>query len=177
VPFQHLRRQQLTGLCAKLAAEHVFRICFTKLQRERRGWLGDAQLSCEFVIHSYDAAAFYTKWLRDVSDSQQVYLPSTGGQIPDCSPFYGHGGLPADPQWSVAFPAITSWAVSYYNDTRLAQRHYAGIKLYVDSEVKQLVNDTLPFARYGDWCSVADGPNTPPSFNRVDISTHAFIKV
>jgi len=30
-------------------------------QRERRGWLGDAQLSFETVIHNIDGGAFYTK--------------------------------------------------------------------------------------------------------------------
>ena len=35
--------------------------------------------------------------LRDIKDSQAFYAPKTGGQIPDCVPFYDHGGLPADP--------------------------------------------------------------------------------
>ena len=61
--------------------------------------------------------------------------------------------------------------MSYFNDSRLAARHYDGIRLYVDSEVKQLANGTLPFARYGDWCSVAQGVNTDCSFTRTDIST------
>jgi hypothetical protein len=60
---------------------------------------------------------------------------------------------------------------------KIHQRHYDGIKLYVDSEVKQLVNDTLEFARYGDWASVSDGATTGVSFTRTDISTHAFLKV
>ena len=40
----------------------------------------------------------------------------------------------------------------------------------------QLVNATLPFARNGDWCSVAQGVNTNVAFTRTDISTHAFLK-
>ena len=38
-------------------------------QRERFGWLGDAQLSFETVIHNIDGGAFYTKWLRPLTSS------------------------------------------------------------------------------------------------------------
>lgn len=119
-------------------------------QRERRGWLGDAQLSCEVTIHNFDMGAFYTKWLRDIQDSQNFYYPSNKGQIPDCVPFYNHGGLPADPQWSVAFPAIVNWVSNYYNDDRLVEEYYDGIKDYIDSEIAQLNKGILSFARYGD---------------------------
>ena len=40
------------------------------MQRERRGWLGDAQLSFETVIHNIDGGAFYTKWIQDLVDTQ-----------------------------------------------------------------------------------------------------------
>ncbi len=70
-------------------------------QRERRGWMGDAQLSCETTISNFDMAAFYTKWLRDMRDSQ--LLLNHGGQLPDCVPYYGHGALPGDPAWTAAY--------------------------------------------------------------------------
>ena len=50
-------------------------------QRERRGWLGDAQLSAETTIHNFDMAAFYTKFLRDIRDSQLFYNASNKGQV------------------------------------------------------------------------------------------------
>jgi alpha-L-rhamnosidase len=68
-------------------------------QRERRGWLGDAQLSFETVIHNVDGGGFYTKWLNDFADTQ-VYdnrTMNTDGALPDCIPFYGHGHPSADP--------------------------------------------------------------------------------
>ena len=74
-------------------------------QRERRGWLGDAQLSAETTINNFDMAGFYTKWLRDIRDSQEFL--GTKGQIPDCVPFYGHGGLPADPACTYAKQTLT----------------------------------------------------------------------
>ena len=134
-----------------------------------RGWLGDAQLSAETTISNFDMAAFYTKWLRDIRDSQE-FLGSKG-EIPDCVPFYGHGGLPADPAWSAAFPFITNWVSEYYADDRVIAANYDGVKAFMDSQTAQLdPNHVLSFARYGDWCSVADGAATGVSWNRADIS-------
>lgn len=144
-------------------------------QRERRGWLGDAQLSTEVTISNFDMGAFYTKFLRDIRDSQ-VFLGNEG-QVPDCVPFYNHGGLPADPAWSAAYPFITNWVSEYYADDRIVATHYEGIKAFMDSQVKQLDPDgVLSFARYGDWCSVADGANTGVSWNKPDISHWHYLR-
>ena len=144
-------------------------------QRERRGWLGDAQLSAETTISNFDMSGFYTKWLRDIRDSQEFL--STKGEIPDCVPFYGHGGLPADPAWSAAYPFITNWVSEYYSDDRVVATHYDGIKAFMDSQTAQLDPDgILSFARYGDWCSVADGANTGVSWNKPDISHWHYLR-
>jgi hypothetical protein len=39
-------------------------------QRERRGWLGDAQLSCETNIHNFFMAAPYTSFVQQIDDAQ-----------------------------------------------------------------------------------------------------------
>lgn len=85
-------------------------------QRERRGWLGDAQLSAEFTIHNFDMAATYTKFLRDIRDTQLFVAKENKGDgaVPDCVPWYHHGGLPADPAWGVAYTLITYWMYHYY---------------------------------------------------------------
>ena len=146
-------------------------------QRERRGWLGDAQLSCETTIHNFDMAAFYTKWMRDIRDSQSFYNSTHHGSIPDCVPYYGHGALPADPAWSAAYPLITNWVSEYYADDRIITEHYDGIKSFMDSQITQLdPNGLLSFAHYGDWCSVSDGASTGAGFKRPSISTFYFIK-
>jgi len=146
-------------------------------QRERRGWLGDAQLSAETTISNFDMAAFYTKFLRDIRDSQLFYTPSNNGSIPDCVPFYGHGGLPADPAWSAAYPLITHWVANYYDDDNVISYHYDGVKAFMESQIRQLdSNGILSFARYGDWCSVANGAGTGCGFTLPDISTFYFLK-
>jgi hypothetical protein len=37
-----------------------------------QGWLGDAQLAFDTVQHNFDGGAFYSKWVRDLADVQQV---------------------------------------------------------------------------------------------------------
>jgi alpha-L-rhamnosidase len=85
-------------------------------QRERRGWLGDAQLSAEFTIHNFDMAASYTKFLRDINDTQLFVATENKGDgaVPDCVPWYHHGGLPSDPAWGVAYTLLTYWMYHYY---------------------------------------------------------------
>jgi alpha-L-rhamnosidase len=145
-------------------------------QRERRGWLGDAQVSMETVVHNFDAAAFYKKWLDDVADAQFA-----DGRLGDCAPFYYHGGLPADPGWSAAYPLIVRWASSYYSDERLVGRHYAGVRAFVEWQTTKLGRDgLLPLNTsqgvYGDWCPYADGPSSGPHFARVGLTTYYYIQ-
>jgi len=50
------------------------------------------------------------------------------------------------------------------------------VKAYIESEIKQLdPTGALSFARYGDWCSAADGFKTGAPFKRGDISTFMFL--
>lgn len=147
-------------------------------QRERRGWLGDGQLTFETVIHNFDAAAYYTKWLRDIADAQ-----FDDGRLGDTAPFYNHGGLPADPAWSAAYPLITLWCSSYFSDQRLIARHYSGIRNFVEWQLQVLgpngllpVNKNVSQGAYGDWCSVSTGFNTSCHFARVGLSTYFFVK-
>jgi alpha-L-rhamnosidase len=37
---------------------------------ERQGWMADAHLSSEQAIHNYDMAAFYSGWVRLMTDDQ-----------------------------------------------------------------------------------------------------------
>jgi alpha-L-rhamnosidase len=144
-------------------------------QRERRGWLGDGQISFETVLHNFDAAAFYMKWIRDIRDTQLTYKT---GAVADVAPFYNHGGLPGDPAWAFAYPLIVSWFSDYFADDRIVREHYAGIKALVDFEITQLApaSALLEWGRYGDWCSCSLGANTSCHFNRTGISSFYFIR-
>ena len=69
-------------------------------RNERMGWLGDAQLVVEESIFNFDMAAFYTKWLRDLRESQKI-----DGSISDVVPPYWQR-YPADPPWGMVCVVI-----------------------------------------------------------------------
>ena len=80
-------------------------------QRERRGWMGDAQVSCDEAMLNFDMQAFYRKFLRDVRDDQQRGCQASAaakfpgrcenwqdgrynGSVADVVPYDGVGGWP-----------------------------------------------------------------------------------
>ena len=120
-------------------------------QRERRGWLGDAQLSCETNLHNFDMGAPYTSFIQQIADSQD---PS--GAVQDCVPYYGHGFDPGDPAWGAAFPLIADWVGKYYHDDQIFATHYASIVAHTDQLVATANADNadglLTYGGWGDWC-------------------------
>ena len=96
-------------------------------QRERRGWLGDAQLSAETNFHNFDMSASYTSFIQGINDSQN----KSTGAVSDCVPWYGHGHQPADPAWGVAYSFLTDWLSTYYDDNRILAQHYQGTVIYI----------------------------------------------
>ncbi|KAH3761250.1 Alpha-L-rhamnosidase N-terminal domain protein [Pelomyxa schiedti] len=124
-------------------------------QRERRGWTGDAQLSAETDIFNFNMGSFYTKWIQDIRDEQLYDSPLTGA-VADTVPFYNWGATPADPAWGAAYILIVNWMYKYYNDTRIIQRHYDGMRAYTENlrATADIRTGLMSFARYGDWCAL-----------------------
>ena len=133
-------------------------------QRERRGWLGDAQLSFETVIHNIDGGGFYTKWLNDFADTQ-VYdniTMGSDGALPDCIPFYGHGNTDSDPGWGIAAWTITDWFSDYYADDVFDVAWYPNMKWYMNHWIKitaQTPDGIFPIFHWGDWGNNVPGPS------------------
>ena len=127
-------------------------------QRERRGWLGDAQLSALTTIHNFDMAASYTKFIQDIQDVQQFYYSTNNGGLPDCAPWYHHGHDPGDPSWTNAFTNLVYWMFKYYGDIKIIKQYYNSIKLqlkHIESEL-DLKTGLLPVNTnyHGDWCAL-----------------------
>ena len=107
--------QHITRASARSNFQHVPTDC---PQRERRGWLGDAQISAETNLFNFDMAASYTSFVASIHDAQEhvctfinrTYCEIHGGygknglngSIPDVVPFYGHGRQQGDPAWGAA---------------------------------------------------------------------------
>jgi len=131
-------------------------------QRERRGWLGDAQLSFNTVIHNFDGGAFYTKWLNDFIDSQ-VYnnlTMKTNGSLADCIPFYGHGHAIADSGWGAAGWVIPDAFSDMYADDVFDVYWYPHLRWYMEYWIASANNNNgvLPIFYWGDWANYYPGP-------------------
>ena len=88
--------------------------------RERLGYTGDGQLTTEAAMFNFDAAAFYTKWLRDIADAQNRRT----GFVPHTAPFAGGGGGPA---WGSALSIVAWQLYRHYADRRVLEENYAGM--------------------------------------------------
>ncbi|MFA0753907.1 MAG: hypothetical protein IMHGJWDQ_001686 [Candidatus Fervidibacter sp.] len=119
---------------------------------ERQGWTGDAQIFVRTAAYLADIAAFMTKWLIDLNDSQRE-----DGAYPDVAPATGAGfGTPAWGDAGIIVP-YTMWRMT--GDTQFIARHYDNMRRYIDYLVRNSQGYLRPDIGYGDW--VPAGANTP----------------
>jgi alpha-L-rhamnosidase len=126
---------------------------------ERLGWLGDAQIFARTACYNRDVAAFFDKWLDDVTDAQ---LES--GVFPDIAP-----GLPSldwsgAPAWADAGVIIPWTLYQMYGDRGILLRHFTSMTAWMD----YLEHANPGYLRtrglgnsYNDWLAPGDD-NTPP---------------
>ena len=95
---------------------------------ERLGWAGDIQIFSQTAIFNRDMAAFFSKWLYDVRDSQYG-----DGTFSDLAPIPERsGGIGGAPGWADA-GTIIPWRVYVnYADTRMLAGHFDAARRWVD---------------------------------------------
>lgn len=119
---------------------------------ERLGWLGDAQVFIGTAVGNMDVAAFFTKWMRDVSDAQ-----SPRGAFPDVAPRLVDldDGAPAWGDCGVIVP-WTIWRT--YGDTRIIDEHWQAMERwmrYLHEANPDLIWRHNRRNDFGDWLSIA----------------------
>ena len=94
---------------------------------ERVGWLGDPGFMADSYFLNYDTAAFWSKWLNDIRDSQKL-----DGDVPVISP--PHFGLAYAfmPAWKSSYPLFVWFVYQYHGDRRVLEEHYEGLKKLVE---------------------------------------------
>ena len=129
---------------------------------ERLGWMGDAQVFLRTATYNMDVAAFFTKWMTDVVDSQDVdgVFPDVAPRLAEGDRFVGLDGLGGAAGWADAGVIVpwTMWQV--YGDRRIVQRSWDAMVRWLEwieggnpdgVRRNQLGNN------YGDWlCIPAD---------------------
>jgi alpha-L-rhamnosidase len=118
---------------------------------ERFGWTGDAQVYIRTASYNADVAAFYTKWIRELMESQR---PS--GTFPGYAPFPFQHGLDFGTAWCDA-GVICPWTIwKAYGDTRILERCWEPMTKFIQWR-KSESKDFLGVAHgndWGDWLSV-----------------------
>ena len=108
------RRSQLDNMHGCIASDCP--------HRERAPYTGDGQIAAAQVMLSFDAAAFYRKWLRDMRDAQNPesgYVPNGAPWQPACG-----GGV----AWGAAMNVIPWEYYLQYGDLEELQRNYQPMK-------------------------------------------------
>lgn len=94
--------------------------------RERSPYTGDGQVACAIVMHNFDAAAFYQKWIGDMRDAQSI----SSGYVPNGAPWQpGCGGGVA---WGAAMNIMPWEFYLQYADTKMLEQNYEAMKAQLD---------------------------------------------
>jgi alpha-L-rhamnosidase len=117
--------------------------------------MADAHLAAEQAMLTYDNAAGYTKWIRDISDEI-----SANGALPGIVPTNGWGYTWGNgPGWDSAFFMVPYYLYLYYGDTQILTANYDKLKRYVDYLSSTDYFTANPSGWLGDW--VYPGDTTP----------------
>lgn len=113
--------------------------------RERRGYTGDGQIAAQAAIFNFDMRRFYTKWLNDIADSQNRET----GLVTNTVPFHNGSGGTA---WGSAYILIPWYMYLYYGDVVILEKHYGGMKKYIEYLFSLVDDDGLIIENdLGDW--------------------------
>ena len=98
---------------------------------ERTAWLGDPGFIAEDYIYNFDMAGFWAKWLNDIKDSQRE-----DGSLPCVCPVHWRRTYDAYPRlrpaWDSTYALLVWYTYWYYDDERILDAHYDGVKSSVD---------------------------------------------
>ena len=138
---------------------------------ERLGWAGDAQAYIRTASYNADIAAFFTKWLGDVTDAQLSF-----GAYPDYVPYplpTGYTNKDFATGWTDV-GIICPWTIwRVYGDTRLVERHWASMTRFMEWRLASSTREGLGLDIgnfYADWLNQNDP--TPADF--IDTCYHAW---
>ncbi|HVV01989.1 MAG TPA: family 78 glycoside hydrolase catalytic domain [Verrucomicrobiae bacterium] len=118
---------------------------------ERFGWTGDAQIFIRAATYNADAAAFYTKWIRELMESQR---PS--GVFPGYAPFPFQHGLDFGTAWCDA-GVICPWTIyEVYGDKRIIGKCWDSMTRFMEWRKKESKNflGVVHGNAWGDWLSL-----------------------
>ncbi|TXF82800.1 Bacterial alpha-L-rhamnosidase [Neolewinella aurantiaca] len=115
---------------------------------ERLGWTGDAHIFARSATYISDVAAFFTKWLVDLDDSQHWY-----GAYPNFAPMPYSRAEQYSPAWMDA-GVITPYTIyQVYGDTRALETAWGGMEKFMAFQEDASTGYLRPGGgqNWGDW--------------------------
>lgn len=120
--------------------------------RERLGYTGDGQLTCNAVLTEFDAERFYRKWLLDILDCQD----KNTGHVQHTAPFAGGGGGPAG--WGGAIINVPYQLFRHFGKRDELEKVFPSMEKFADyiesrCENGLIVREEKDGWCLGDWCA------------------------
>ncbi len=139
--------------------------------RERLGYTGDGQLTCEMGLLTTDAEALYRKWLEDIYDCQD---PETG-HVQHTAPFNGGGGGPGG--WGGAIAIVPEALYRITGDRSVPEQALPRIHRFLACmesfcEDGLVVRERAGGLNLGDWCVPGYYVRLPEPF----VNTYFYIR-
>lgn len=132
--------------------------------RERCGWLGDANIVCEYSIYNFQGMAFWEKYLDDIETTRAL----NGGLPGLIAPGKRCTRDPATPDWMAAFIQIPWYLYVYYGNKEIIRRHWEGMRLVIE-HFGNKAEDWLLSGGLGDWCDPTS--NCSPAYTKEIVTT------
>ena len=114
--------------------------------RERRGYTGDGQITCETAMHIFDIKRMYDKWLRDIVDCRN----KLNGHIQHTAPFDGGGGGPGG--WGGAMIVVPYTYAKMYGDPSPVREYLYAMKHYLEYMESRCEQMLVTHEEDGGWC-------------------------
>ena len=137
---------------------------------ERRGYTGDGQLTCQAAMTVLDARRFYSKWINDISDCQDVLT----GHVQYTAPYIRSGGGPG--AWGCAIVEVPYRYYKEYGDIEPCARLYPQMLRYFDYLEEHSLNNIVVSDKEGEWCLGDWCTLTPTALPAGFVNNYYYIK-
>lgn len=119
---------------------------------ERQGWLGDRAAESKGETYLFNVAQLYRKWMGDMNEAQK-----DNGSVPSVAPNFWPM-YPNDVTWPSCFIITPSSLLAQYDDVRVLEERYDGMKRWIGFMSQYLKDGIMPRDTYGDWCVPPEKP-------------------
>ncbi|MBP3361232.1 MAG: family 78 glycoside hydrolase catalytic domain [Clostridia bacterium] len=138
--------------------------------RERLGYTGDGQVTCDTVMLILDAENFYEKWILDILDGQDKY----SGHVQHTAPFYGGGGGPGG--WGGAVVFVPYRHYMHYKNKEVLKKAYPAMKKWTEYLDMHSENNLVVREEEGGWCLREWATPKPVEIPEPFINTYFYVK-